>query len=168
MQNPPNQAPENPWDLSAIPGTDIPLVLNSIVAEVLMGFTRHTVTDKAGTRFEWRGTGQDGQPTTELFDFVREPGLALELMTRWAADNSFGFQVVRIPDVPDRGIQAHWRAYLLRIGPNGEGVPFAEVGGNSAGVVLTLLICAQMPGVDVKRTHKELFPGHYMKLHLVK
>jgi hypothetical protein len=153
------------FDLGQLPKEHIPTLLNSIICEESMGFRRELV----GNEWQWTGRGLGGEVSHELFDFVQNDMLAFDMIGRFvdAQEPPLGFQIVRVPkiDLPAIGRQqpAMYQAWLLRIGPDGGGVPFAEVKGFRAGAVIALLVAGQL-GVNLEARHRELFPGHYLKL----
>lgn len=158
----PLPAPAGPTtNLADFPKEHIPLLLNSIICEQLLGFTRELV----GNEFVWTGKGMDGEVTHELFDLVREDAVAFDMAVRFvdAQQPPMGFQITRIPAIEQRGTKAQFQAFLMRIGPGGEGVPFAQAAGYKAGATIALLVAGQL-GVDIAARHRELFPGHYMEI----
>lgn len=164
----PQPQPRPTLNLSDYPQEHIPLLLNSILCEECLGFTRELVSDReGGTRFEWTGQGANAEITHELFDFVRNDAVAFDFAVRFVDRQQppMGFQIIRVPeiDMPGRQSPAQFMAFLLRINTSGGGEPFAESRGFRAGATIALLIAGQL-NVDIAARHRELFPAHYMKL----
>lgn len=144
-----------------IPKEHVPLLLNSIVNEALMGFKRDLVNGE----WQWTGTGADGQVTHELFNFVEDDHLALEMLTRFGQGQTppIAWQLNYIPHIEGLNDRAMYQIYLLAPDANKQPQIVQNVGANRIGLGIALALCGLVQA-DLMVQHRTLFPGHYMRL----
>lgn len=149
-------------DVQQIPPEDLPLVLNSIVNESLLGFTR--TLDAAG-QWVWKATGEDGAERTELFDLVHDDMVAFDMLIRFCSQQPqpFGAQVNYIPRIPDKAPAPSWSCYVLQPDPNGQPITRAHVNANRLGVAIALALCVVVEA-NLPMQHRTLFPGKYLAI----
>jgi hypothetical protein len=157
MQEQPKPAGINLGD--KIPQEHIPLVLNSILNEALLGYTRELVNGE----WQWTATGTDGQTTHELHDFVNTDAVAIEMLTRFGdgQEPPIAWQLNRIPHLPGQNERALFQLYL--IAPDAKGQPRILLTVNAAriGVAISLALCTHIQA-NLEMQHRILFPGHYI------
>lgn len=161
MQDQPN--PGVPFNLGeAIPKEHIQLVLNSIINERLLGFTRELVNSD----WQWTGTGKDGTTTHELHDFVGNDFVAIDMVTRFCAaqEPPMAWQLNYIPHLPGVNERAIHQFYLLRPDMNAQPQTLQSVYANKIGLAISLAVIGLLEA-DVKSVHQTLFPGHYLVTH---
>lgn len=153
-------APQPPsQDVRDIPQAHIPLVLNSIVCESLLDFKRTLVDGE----WKWSGVGVDGTVRNELFDLVHDDGLAIEMLTRFCGGQPtpLGYQLNFIPSI--NGSPQMFQVYILQPDANGQPQVWNKVGCNRIGVGIALALCGIVQA-DLKRQHRQLFPGSYLSI----
>jgi hypothetical protein len=157
----PHVQPSPIADVSKLPQEDIPLVLNSLVNESLLGFNR-TLND-AG-QWEWKCVGEDGSVATEMFDLVRNDMLAFEMLVRFCKSQPtpFGAQVNFIPAVSE-GQRPMWSIYILQPDANGQPSTRAHVSANTLGVGIALALCGVVEA-NLLSQHRILFPAKYLAI----
>lgn len=158
------QAQPNPtagFDLGKLPQEHIPLLLNSIVNEALLGFTRELVNG------EWKWTGVDAEGTQhhELHDLVHNDLLAIEMLTRFGdgQEPPMAWQLNRIPHLPGANQRAMWQLYLLAPDANNQPQVVNQVTANKIGVAIALALCGVV-NANLEMQHRTLFPGHYIAI----
>jgi len=144
-----------------IPKEHIPLVLNSILNEALLGFKRELVNGE----WQWTGTTAEGQVTNELHDFVDNDAVAIEMLTRFGdvQDPPIAFQLNRIPRIKGVNERALFQLYLLAPDKNGQPQTLLTVNASRIGVAISLALCTHLQA-NLEMQHRTLFPGHYMTL----
>lgn len=162
MQPSEQQPLPNPMaDIQSIPPEDIPLVLNSIVNESLLGFTRKL--DEAGN-WTWSAVGEDGQRRDELIDLVHDDMVAFDMLIRFCTQQAepFGAQVNFIPLIKGKNERPSWSVYILQPGgPDGQPITRAHVNANRMGVGIALAL-AVLVEANLLMQHRTLFPGKYL------
>jgi hypothetical protein len=148
-----------PISMADLPPEDIPLVLNSLIAEQLLDFKRLF----NGEEFIWTGTGSDGTQVHELFDFVHNDGMVLDLMQRFCRENQLGFQFNFVPAMKVGAADSpeHVLMYLLRPDAGGNPSIAMQVTGRRFAPSALMLLCGYI-GADPRKQHRELFPGRYL------
>jgi hypothetical protein len=157
------QPTPNPMaDISQIPPDDIPLVLNSIVNESLLGFTRSL--DSSGA-WVWKAVGEDGEQRDELIDIVHDDMVAFDMLIRFCSQQPqpFGAQMNYIPVIPGKSERASWSVYVLQPDPAGQPVTRAHVNANRLGVAIALAL-AVVVEANLLIQHRLLFPGKYLAI----
>lgn len=145
-----------------IPQEHIPLVLNSIVNEGLLGFTRELVNNQ----WVWTGKSQDGTETThELFDLVHNDYLAMDMLRNFCQGQTppMGYQLNYIPKMKGISEQPMYTLYLLAPDAGGQPSIVNQVTANRMGVAICMALCGVLQA-DLKMQHRTLFPGHYIAI----
>lgn len=157
MKSHDNVTPLRPKKQLDIPPEHIPLLFNSLLCERLCNFTR--TLDPATNDWKWEGATSDGStPSAELFDFVHNPPIALELLERVCTAQNWGYGLSFDP--PNGGPIS--RNVVIVVQEPGGMRELAKVGQAHLigfGIALALTVAFQM---DVPAQHRELFPGHYL------
>lgn len=145
-----------------IPGEHVPLLVNSLLAEMLFGVSRRL--NPQSNVFEWGGTDSEGKDVgwhdTPPFDFAMDDEVALELTTKICRDQGL---VLDLQMDPSGG----WAAKFGRPTPGSEDT--ADMVGrpvrtNKLSMSLSLLVCSTIPGASMLAQHQTLFPGSYLVL----
>ncbi len=165
MTRPLEQQPQpNPMmaDLAKIPPEDLPLVLNSIVNESLLGFTRSMASDGS---WVWTATGEDGEKRTEMIDMVHDDMVAFDMLIRFCTQQPepFGAQMNFIPHIKGMNERPSWSVYILQPDPAGQPTTRAHVNANRLGVAIALALC-QVVEANLLMQHRILFPGQYLAI----
>lgn len=149
-------------DISKIPPEDLPLVLNSLVNESLLGFSRSLDSSGAWT---WKAVGEDGSTRTELFDLVMDDMVAFDMLVRFCSQQKppFGAQVNYIPHIPGKNERPSWSVYILQPDPEGQPTQRAHVNANRLGVGIALALCVVVEA-NLPMQHRLLFPGKYLAI----
>lgn len=149
-------------DIAKIPPDDIPTVLNSIVNESLLGFTRSL--DDAG-QWVWKTVGEDGSHRDEMIDLVHDDMVAFDMLIRFCTQQPqpFGAQVNFIPLIKGKNEHSSWSVYILQPDPNGQPTTRAHVNANRLGVGIALALCVVVEA-NLLMQHRTLFPGKYLAI----
>jgi hypothetical protein len=149
-------------DPSKIPSEDIPLVLNSLVCEALLGFTRELDDDG---QWKWTAIGEDGKANHELFDLVHNDALAWDMLIRFCQGQPqpFGAQVNYIPHMQGINERPSYQVYILQPDAGGKPSIRAQTTANRLGVGIALALCYVVEA-DMEMQHRILFPGKYLAI----
>lgn len=144
-----------------IPKEQMPLVLNSLIAEHVMGFERRLNTTTGN--HEWSGKQEDGTvldwAEAPPFDFARDDSLAVALASRICVENGYFIDFQISPE----GVFWARLGERLPEDPQSARMIAGPATGKPLCLVLCLLICTARK-LSVPGQHRTLFPGHYMKL----
>lgn len=159
MQAQPNPTPG--FDLGKLPKEHIPLLLNSIVNEALLGFTRELVKGE----WVWTAFDNEGQAHHELHDIVHNDLLAIEMLTKFgqAQTPPMAWQLNFIPAIPGVNERPMYQLYLLAPDANQQPQVVNQVTANKIGVGVALALCGVVQA-DLEMQHRTLFPGHYIAI----
>jgi hypothetical protein len=150
-------------DVRKIPPDDLALVLNSIINESLLGFSR--TLDSSGA-WLWTCTGENGEKRTEMFDLVHDDLLAFDMLNRFCSQQrpqALGSQVNSIPFIEGKNEGPSWSVYILQPDPKGNPTTRAHVNANHLGVAIALALCVVVDA-NLPMQHRLLFPGKYLAI----
>ena len=144
-----------------IPGEHVPLLLNSLLAEQVMGFERR-LNPETG-RHEWSGKDSQGTEVpwsdTPPFDFAGDAGLAISLAERVCKEGGL------VLDLQVDGESMMWSVKLGRLtGPESAEIVGRPGRGRPLSVMICLIIVSTLEHASVQAQHRLLFPAHYLVL----
>lgn len=140
-----------------IPKDHMPLVLNSLICERMLGFERRL--NEEGS-FEWRGKKLDGtvsEWSESLVDFCGNIAEAEHLLSQVCRQTGLGFNIVF--DSP-RDLYA---VLLTERNEEGKATTRVSVQGKQLPLIISAALVGTM-GYNVSEQHRTLYPMHYMRL----